>query len=114
MEKQTIVIDGVEYIKKPSVDEKPYVIIRSKSASPFAGHLISQDGLKTVLQNARRLWWWDGAASLSQLAINGTSKPTECKFPGEVDEVILTETIEVLHCTAEAKRSIQEVPVWKA
>lgn len=89
-----------------------YVIVRTYSAGVFAGTLVSREGKETTLSHARRLWYWAGAASLSELAQRGTSKPEECKFPVEIDEVILTETIELLSVTAAARHSIQEVQVW--
>jgi len=89
-----------------------YYIVRTYSAGVFAGEIESRDGKEVVMRNARRLWYWDGAASLSQLAMEGVSKPQNCKFPCEVKRVILTEVIEILECTPEAKASIEEVPVW--
>lgn len=65
------------------------------------------------MRDARRMWRWAGAASLSQLAADGTSKPDECKFPVAVDKVTLTEAIEIIPITRKAKESIEEVPVWK-
>lgn len=90
-----------------------YIICRTESAGVFAGTLFSKKGKEVNLRNARRLWYWRGAASLSQLAMNGTSCPSECKFPCEVDEVCLTEAIELLKVTKKAKSSIKEVPIWK-
>jgi hypothetical protein len=91
-----------------------YVIVRTYSAGVFAGELISRNGREVVMHNARRIWQWAGAASLSQLAQEGTSKPNECKFPCEVDRVELLEAIEILNVTEAAKKSIKNVPVWKA
>jgi hypothetical protein len=65
------------------------------------------------MRNARRLWYWDGASSLSQLAMEGVKKPENCKFPCEVARIELTEAIEIIDCTEEAKQSIAGVPVWK-
>lgn len=90
----------------------PYVIVRTYSAGVFAGYLKSRDGKESVLIDARRLWYWDGAASLSELAQRGSSKPQNCKFPCTVDEITVTETIEVLSVTEAAQKSIAEVPVW--
>lgn len=90
-----------------------YVICRTYSAGVFAGFLVSRNGKEVVLTTARRLWYWDGAASLSQLAMNGTKKPQTCKFPIAVDRVELTEAIEILDVTPEAQKSIEEVPVWQ-
>ena len=92
---------------------KDYVIVRTYSAGVHAGILSERDGKEVVLKNARRLWYWDGAATLSQLAMEGTSKLEDCKFPQEVDEIILTEAIEIIPCTNTAQRSIRSVKVWK-
>ncbi|MBK9216945.1 MAG: hypothetical protein IPM59_15395 [Chloracidobacterium sp.] len=92
--------------------DKKYVICRTYSAGVFAGFLESRNGKEVVLTNARRLWYWDGAASLSQLAMEGTKQPKTCKFPDRRDRVELTEAIEILDVTPEAQKSIEEVPVW--
>ena len=116
-----ITINGEVYIKKsevPAMAEKrdgmEYCIVRTYSAGVFAGYVESRNGKECVVRDARRIWYWDGAASLSQLAVDGTSKPEGCKFPAEVDKVILTEAIEIITCTEKARLSIKEVPVWEA
>jgi hypothetical protein len=91
-----------------------YVIVRTYSAGVFAGNLESRNGKEVVLTDARRLWYWAGAASLSQLAVDGTSQPMSCKFPVEVPRVELTEAIEILDVSAKARESIKGVPVWSA
>ena len=93
---------------------KPYVIVRTYSAGVFAGLLESRKGKEVVLTQARRLWYWRGAATLSQMAMSGTSDPSRCKFPVAVPRVLLTEAIEVLDCTPAARKSIEAVPVWGA
>jgi len=90
-----------------------YVIVRTYSAGVFAGFLKQRKGKEAVLQNARRLWYWDGAASLSQLAVDGVSKPENCKFPVEVSLITLTEVIEILDVTEKARKSIAGVVVWQ-
>lgn len=90
-----------------------YKIVRTYSAGVFAGEIESRDGKEVVMRNARRLWYWDGAATLSQLATDGTNKPTKCKFPCAVDRVVLTEAIEILDVTDKARESIQGVAVWQ-
>lgn len=93
-------------------------IVRTYSAGVFAGELDettrSKDGRRGVVRNARRLWYWDGAASLSELAVSGPSKPENCKFPIAVKAVELTDIIEVIKCTPKAKNAIKGVPVWTA
>ena len=89
-----------------------YVIVRTHSAGVFAGELGSRKGQEVVMTNARRLWMWSGAASLSELAVRGTSNPTGCKFPCEVPRVELLQAIEILDVTEAARASIKAVPVW--
>lgn len=89
-----------------------YVIVRTYSAGVFAGTLVSRKGQEVVLANARRIWYWAGAASLSQLAVDGTSQPDKCQFPCEVSRVELLQTIEILDVTPKAQASIKAVPIW--
>lgn len=98
---------------KMTKPKKKYVIVRTYSAGVFAGYLEARNGKEVTLSNARRIWYWVGAASLSQLAMEGTSKPTQCKFPIEVSSIDLTEAIEIINTTEKAKISIQGVPIWK-
>jgi hypothetical protein len=91
-----------------------YCMVRTYSAGVFAGTIGWRDGKEISLMNARRIWYWDGAATLSELATRGTSKPTKCKFPAEVAEMLLTEVIEIIPITDAARKSIQEVPIWTA
>jgi len=91
-----------------------YVIVRTYSAGCFAGELEAREGKEAVLRQARRLWYWAGAATLSQLATTGTSRPEDCQFPPAVDRITLTEVIEVIEVTDAARKSIESVPVWRA
>lgn len=117
---QEIEINGTVYVPKdsvaqamaPKLDDMEYCMVRTYSAGVFAGYIESRNGKEAVLRNARRIWYWDGAASLSELATRGTSKPENCKFPVAVDKVILTEVIEIIPITLAAKTSIEGVAVW--
>ena len=107
-----IMVGDVEYVPKVETSDN-YVIVRTYSAGVFAGELETRNGKEVVMRNVRRLWYWDGAASLSQLAMEGVKRPENCKFPCKVDRVILTEAVEILNCTKEAILSIDKVPVWE-
>ena len=113
----TVVINGVEYAPITAAAEKldgmEYKIVRTYSAGVFAGYLEKREGREVTLRHARRIWYWEGACSLSQLAINGTAKPESCKFPAPVDKVLLLEAIEILDVTEKAKQSIEAVKEWK-
>lgn len=113
-----IEVNGVEYVRKDAIKtiDKPtgdYVVVRTYSAGVHAGYLKSRDGKEVVLTNVRRLWYWDGAASLSQLAGTGITKPDDCKFPAPIAEIILTEAVEIIPCTEKAQEIIESVKEWK-
>ncbi len=96
-------------MKKPR-----FVIVRTQNAGVFAGELAGADARDLELRQARRLWYWDGAASLSELAVKGTSQPATCKFPVPVERIHLFEVIEIIDATPAARASIEAVPVWAA
>ena len=108
-------INGVTYVPKGTVQEikGDYVIIRTYSAGVFAGYLSKRTGQEVELANARRIYYWTGAATLSQLAMEGTSSPDTCKFPCEVERIVLIQAIEIIPCTEKARKSIQGVKIWK-
>lgn len=91
-----------------------YCIVRSLGAGVFAGTLKERIGDEAVLANARRIWSWAGAASLSQLAMEGVKRPEECRFAMAVNEICILGVVEVIPCTEVATQNILEVPVWKA
>ena len=89
------------------------VIIRAEKAGVFYGELQARNGNEVSIKNCRRLWYWDGAASISQLAVDGTSCPKNCKFTIAVPEMEILGVIEVIPCSDKAIKSIEAVIAWK-
>lgn len=89
------------------------VIIRGDKSGVFFGTLAEKQGQEVVLTGCRRLWYWDGACSISQLAVDGTKDPDECKFTVTVDEIALLDAIEIIPCTDKAVKSIEGATEWK-
>lgn len=87
-------------------------IVRGNNSGVFFGEIKSRTGQEVTMKNTRRIWHWDGAASVSQLAVYGTNKPDECKFTISVDEIVILDAIEIIPCTDKAAKSINEVAVW--
>lgn len=88
-------------------------IVRCNRSGVFYGEIESRNGQEVTMHNARCLWYWDGAASLLQLAKDGTSKPRNCKFTVYVDELTVVDAIEILPCTSESVKSIEGVSEWR-
>ncbi len=89
------------------------VIVRGDRSGVFFGTLVAKEGKEVKLSNCRRIWYWAGAASISQLAAEGTSRPNDCSFTVTVSEIIITDAIEIILCTNEAIKSIEGVKVWR-
>ena len=114
-------IDDQKYIradtiigkKAETLDGMKYCIVRTYAAGVFAGYVESRDGQEAVIRNSRGLWYWSGACGLSQLAVDGTKNPSNCKFTVKVSKREVTQVIEVIECTQKAKDSIEGVVEWK-
>lgn len=90
------------------------VLVRGDKSGVFFGTLAAKEGSEVTLKNCRRIWYWKGASSLSQLALEGAKKPEECKFTVTVPEMVILDAIEIIPCSPEAILNIEGVKVWKA
>lgn len=93
--------------------EENYVIVRGNRSGVFFGILKDRKGQEVELLNVRKLWYWDGAAAVEQLAKDGVKKPSDCKFTVTVDSMIVTDAIQIIPCTDNAINNIKAVPEWK-
>ena len=73
-----------------------YVIVRGDRSGVFFGILENQNKQEVELKQCRRLWYWDGACSISELALNGTAQPNDCKFTVTIDEILIIDGIEII------------------
>ena len=96
------------------MDSNKYYIVRADRAGVFFGHIHERTGDEVTMTDVRRLWYWDGAASLSQMAVDGVSKPLECKFTVTVPEMTILGVIEIIPCTDKAASCILGVKEWRA
>lgn len=119
-------LNGVKYIRKDSVtanqiaeklDNMPYVMVRSYAAGVHFGYLKSEKfteaGKVVVLVKTKRVFYWSGAASLSQLSLEGSKKPTECKISVELESNEIVNVIETIPMTESAKKNLNDIKTWK-
>ena len=100
------------------IKKENYYIVRGDRSGVFFGKIKEKqpqrDGKSEVLMsNVKRIHYWDGAASISQLAIDGTSLPNSCRITEPVSEVVIMDAIEINTCTEKATKNLLAVPVWK-
>ncbi len=115
-----IEVNGVQYVKKGSTpvpcvstDGLPYVVVRSRDSGCHAGYLKSEEGNTITLVHSRRLWYWSGASTLSQLAEEGVKTPEKCKMPQEVQEITIYGVCEKIKASSECRKTLNNVPIWK-
>lgn len=89
------------------------VVVRGDRSGVFFGTITAKEGKEVKLEDCRRLWFWDGASSISQIAAEGVKRPENCKFTIAVQSIVITDAIEIILCTDEAIKSIEDVSVWK-
>lgn len=115
---EKIRINEVDYVRADSIPKLPeiegnYVIVRCRNAGVHAGYLQQRCNGVVSLSNSRRLWRWWSKFTLSGLAMEGVlkGKESECHFACMLPKIDLTESdvCEIIYCTQEAAKSIQEV-----
>jgi len=85
-----------------------YVVVRTYSAGVHMGTLVSQKGQEVVLENARRLWSWVGAFTLSEVATNGVAAGS--KMSVAVPSITLTQAIEIIQVSPVTAKSLKAHP----
>lgn len=90
-----------------------YYIVRCDRAGVFFGHIARRDGREVTITDVRRLWYWSGAATLSQLAQEGVKNHGSCKFTMTIPEITVLDAIELIPCSDAAVASISKVSEWK-
>ncbi len=95
------------------MNKEKFYIVRGDRSGVFFGNIKERNGKEVTMENVRRLWYWDGANSISQLAQLGTEKPNNCKFSITVDEILVLDAIEIDLCSKVSAESIKAVNIWK-
>lgn len=89
------------------------VIVRADRAGVFYGTLAAKEGGEVQMTNVRKLHYWDGAAAVEQIALEGVKKPQNCRFTVYVEKMTIEQVIQIIPCTKEAIKNIESVEVWK-
>jgi len=75
--------------------EDQFVLVRTYSAGVHLGVLAKIDGTQVLLKDARRLWSWSGAFTLSAVATEGVNFK-KSRLSVAVPEIVLTQAIEII------------------
>lgn len=83
-----------------------YCVIRTYSAGVHIGTVESVNGREVILKNARRIWKWHGAFTLSEVSLNGLDSENS-RISETVKEILLTEAIEIIPATEKAIKTFE-------
>ena len=95
------------------MEKKQFYIVRADRAGVFFGEIKERTHDEVVMTNVRKLWYWDGACAVEQIAVEGVKSPRRCKFTITVPEMTIMNPIQIIPCTDEATKIISEVDVWQ-
>ena len=116
---KTMMIDDVKYVREDSIktldlDMSERVLIRTYSAGVHFGTLKEHDRATNhvTLTNAKRIYQWSGACSLSQVAVDGIDLDNS-KISIAVPEITLGRAIEIIPMSVKSATQLFEAEEWK-
>ena len=95
------------------INENQYYVVRTTNAGVFFGKIKEASHDEVTMTDVRKIWYWEGACAVEQLAVDGTKKPSDCKFTVVVSEMIILNPIQIIPCTEKATKSLAGVATWK-
>lgn len=88
-----------------------YVIVRADRAGVFFGQLVERNGSDVKMKNVRKIHYWDGAAAVEQIAVDGVNSSSRLTIT--VPEMEIMGAIQVIPCSAKAVENLKAIPEWK-
>lgn len=86
-------------------------IIRCDRAGVFYAKVAKRDGSEAELTDARRIYTWRGAATLSQLANEGCSPQSQLTVT--VKSMTVLGVIELIPCSEKAVQVLDGIAEWR-
>ena len=94
----------------------PFVLIRCNMAGCHFGYMLEKrepngEFIGVTLLKSRRIYSWAGANTLSDLAMNGSTNPKDCKISLPVDKEDFM-ACEIIYCSENGKNALSAIPIW--
>lgn len=88
-----------------------FYIVRSDRAGVFFGQIKEKKDNSIVMTNVRKIFYWDGAAAIEQIAISGVD--SKSKLTVVVPEMEIERWIQIIPCSKAATTNLQNQKEWK-
>lgn len=87
----------------------PYIgkhcVVRTYSAGVHLGTIKSVEGSQVILDDVRRLWKWEGAFTLNEVANTGVAKTS--RIAAEIPTISLSDMIELIPTSEKARKTFE-------
>lgn len=93
-------------------EEANYSVVRCARSGVLAGEIVKREGTEVTMRNARKLWYWSGACTVLQIALDGVQVPEDCKFTVTVPELLVLDAIEIIPCLEKAENQLRGLEAW--
>ena len=90
-----------------------HVIVRAEGAGVFFGILVTKQANEVELKDVRKIYYWEGACAVEELALNGVVSPNNCKFTVVLSQIIVNNYLQIIPCSPKAIKILTEVFEWK-
>ena len=90
-----------------------YYIVRTAQAGVFFGKIKEKSHDEITMTDVRKLFYWNGACAVEEIATNGVARPDDCKFTVVIPEMTIADPIQIIPCTDKAVKILTGVSVWK-
>ena len=100
----------VEKIVHPYIGK--HVVVRTWGAGVHFGILKEFSYINRIafLEYSRRIWKWEGAFTLSEVAVNGISKKSKLSI--ESPEIMVSQVEELIPISAKAIKILDDIEPW--
>jgi hypothetical protein len=92
---------------------KQKYIVRTDRAGVFYGEVKSKTKDAIVMTNVRKIFYWNGACAVEELALNGTKLPNDCKLTVTIPEMEIASPIQIIPCSKESVKILNSIAIWK-
>ena len=91
-----------------------FYIVRAAEAGVFFGKVESRTDREITMTDVRKIFYWEGACAVEELAVHGTASPNKCKLTVIVPRMIIVNPIQIIPCTDRATDILSRIRVWKS
>ena len=88
-----------------------YYIVRTDRAGVFFGQIKENKVTSIVMNNVRKIHYWDGAAAVEQIATDGVNDNS--RITVVVPEMEIAAQIQIIPCTKKAMDCLKGIKEWK-